>query len=120
MARKSTNSSTEAPKKRVRRNEADLIEALQAKIEALKQRAAARQMKQSPSLKATRIAIQAIDKATAAAEGQGESALRHALADARQPLVEYLAGEGIDVGPTRRPRGRRPKSSGPADGDGQG
>jgi hypothetical protein len=120
MARKSSSTTAEAPPKRVRRNEADLIAALEAKIEALKQRAAARQMKQSPSLKATRIAIQAIDKAAAAAEAQGESALRHALADARQPLVEYLAGEGIEVGPTRRPRGRRPKGAGAVDGNGQG
>jgi len=120
MARKSTSPSADAPKKRVRRTEADLIEALQAKIQALKQRAAARQVKQSPSLKATRVAISAIDKAAAAAEAQGESALRHALADARQPLVEYLAGEGIDVSPTRRPRGRRPKGAGATDGDDQG
>lgn len=117
MARKSTSASAEAPKKRIRRSESDLIEALQAKIEALKQRAATRQMKQSPSLKATRTAIKAIDKAAASAEAQGESALRHALADARQPLVEYLAGEGIQVGATRRPRGRRPKGAGTTDGD---
>jgi hypothetical protein len=114
MAMKRMKSEETGAKKRIRRSEEQLIRDLEARIAELKTRAARRSAKTSPLVKATLAALHAIDKAVDIAEEQTETAVRHLLADARKPLFEYLQAEGIEVSPTRRPRGRRARASGEA------
>ena len=86
-----------------------LIHDLEAKIESIRQRAAARSVKKSPTMKHTVAAVRAIDKALESAATENNTTLRHSLADAREPLVAYLQLEGIKLPKTRRPKGPRPK-----------
>ena len=119
MALKKSSAGTNPPaRKRTRRTEADLIAALEEKIEALRRRAAVLEVKRSPTLKATIAALKWIDKAVGAAQEQGDTGLQHVLADARKPIAEHLEAQGIDVARTRRPRGRRARSSQPPDAEG--
>ena len=53
-------------------------------------------------------AVKAIDKAVAAAEEENDTVLRHALADARDPIASELTERDIKLSKTRRPKGRRP------------
>lgn len=54
-------------------------------------------------------AINAIDKALDVAAEQGETALRHALADGRKALGAYLEKQGLRLGKANLPKGPRPK-----------
>lgn len=96
--------------KRHRRTDEELIADLQAKIREIEMRKKARELKQSPAIKALDKAIKAIDAALDVAAEQEETLLRHVLADARRPLVEYAEKNGLPVGKARLPRGRRPKA----------
>ena len=97
-------------KKRIRRTDEQLISDLETKIQAIKERAATRSLKRSPSMKHTVAAVRAIDKALESAATEGNNPLRHSLADAREPLVAYLQLEGIKLPKTRRPKGPRAKA----------
>jgi hypothetical protein len=120
IAKKSTKKKTKkakrkkaaAPaKKRQRRTDEQLIKDLQAKIDSVKGRAATRELKRSPALKAAIAAVRSIDRALATAAEQGESLLRHALADSRKGLVAYLSSQGFKAPKAKLPRGRKPKGA---------
>jgi hypothetical protein len=106
MAKKKTGTG----KKRIRRSPEQLIADLQAKIKDIENRAAAKEIKRSPSAKAALAAVRHIDKANALAEEEGNTALRRALADGRKPLAAFLEAQGMQLPKARAPRGRRPKS----------
>jgi len=94
---------------RIRRTDEQLIKDLETRIKSIKERAATRSVKKSPSMKHTSAAVRAIDKALESAAAEGNTPLRHTLADAREPLVAYLQLEGIKLPKTRRPKGPRPQ-----------
>jgi hypothetical protein len=79
-------------KKRVRRDAEKLIADLEAKIEAIKARAARKRRKADPAMRHTLAAIRSIDKAMAAAT---DAVLRHALEEARGVLAAYLTLQGV-------------------------
>jgi len=97
--------------KRQRRTPEQKIQDLQAEIERIKTRQAARELKQSEGYKLTLTAVRTIDKALEAAKEEGHSALAHVLHDAREPLANHLAEQGVELPQARRPRGRRPKNA---------
>ena len=107
MAKKKTAASGTA-KRRKRRSPEEIIADLQKKIEEVKHRQEAKKLKQSGAIRAAISAVKAIDKSVAAAEEEEDTSLRHALADAREPLVAVLTERGIQLPKTRRPKGRRP------------
>ena len=96
--------------RRARRSPEEMIADLEAKIREVKQRAQAKELKQSPSMKAAMSTVRSLDKALDAAAEDGNNALRHALADARKPLAEFLEGQGLKLPKARAPRGRKPKA----------
>lgn len=95
--------------RRKRRSPEEIIAELQKKIEAVKQRQEANKLKQSTAVRNSLSAVKALDKAIAAAEEEDDTALRHALADAREPIAKLMAERGVQLSKTRRPKGRRPK-----------
>ncbi len=95
-------------KKRYRRTDEELISDLKDKIKLLKQRSDSKELKQSPSIKAARSAVRYLDKALDAAADEANSHLRHALADSRRPLADFLVKSGLKLPKARLPRGRRP------------
>jgi len=97
-------------KKRRRRNDEELIHDLQEKIRQVKNRQAAREMQKSPTLKAAMAALRSLDRGLAVAADEGDTMLRHVLADARRPLAAYLEESGFKLPKARLPRGRRPKA----------
>jgi hypothetical protein len=97
-------------KKRHRRTDEELIADLKRKLDLLKDRHEARQLKESPAIRAAIAVIRAIDRAEKHAAAHHESALRHVLADCRKPLAEHLESSGLRLPKARLPRGRRPKS----------
>lgn len=97
--------------KRQRRSPEQKIQDLQAEIERIKNRQAARELKQSEAYKLTLAAVRSIDKALESAKEEGHSALGHVLHDAREPLATHLGEQGVELPKARRPRGRRPKNA---------
>jgi len=97
-------------RKRRRRTDQELISDLQDRIRQVKARQAARDMQKSPPMKSAIAALRAIDRALDTAGSHGDTALRHVLADARKPLVEFLEKSGYRTPKANLPRGRRPKS----------
>lgn len=95
--------------RRKRRSPEELIADLQRKIDEVQRRKAAREMKQSPAVKHGLGAVRAIDAALDLAAEEQNSHLRHALADARRPLVSFFENQGLKLPKARTPRGRRPK-----------
>lgn len=87
-----------------------MIADLEAKIREVKNRAQAKELKQSPSVKEAMKVVRGVDKALEVAAEEGNNALRHALADARKPLAEFLEGQGLKLPKARVPRGRKPKA----------
>ena len=98
-------------KKRHRRSDEELIGDLKQKIKELRNRQEAKRMKESPAVKASISAIKWMDKALEAAAEEGNTHLRHALADARRPLEAHLSSEGMRLPKANLPRGRRPKGA---------
>ena len=96
--------------RRKRRTPEEIIADLQAEIERVKSRAAQKEIKQSPAHKAALNVVRSLAKASDGAKEEGETALAHALADAREPLAKYFEEQGVELPKTRRPRGRRPKA----------
>ena len=117
MAKKKSKAATkktaarEDVQKRKRRSDQELISDLQERIREVKARQAARDMQKSPPMKATVAALRSIDRALENAADHEDTALRHVLADARKPLVEFLERAGFRTPKANLPRGRRPKES---------
>lgn len=101
--------SKEATKKRKRRSDEELIRDLQARLQEVKERQNSKQVLRSPAMKSAVKALNAIDRALDVAADQNETPLRHALADARRPLVAELERNGFKTPKAVLPRGRRPK-----------
>ena len=102
MAKKKTS-------RRRRRSDEELIQDLQERISPIQTRAAARQLKKTPQIKATISALKALDKALEVAEEEEDTLLRHILGDGRKPIVDYLETQGFEAPKVNLPRGRRPK-----------
>src|SRR6188474_996388 len=94
-------------KKRIRRNDEQLIADLEAKIAAMKARAARKKAKASPDTRYTLGAVRNIDKAMS---GTQDATLRKALEEARGALAAWLALEGIAIPMAHRPRSRGEES----------
>jgi hypothetical protein len=100
----------EAPsKKRKRRTIEELIADLEAEKAGLLERLKSQSVKASPAHKSALAAIKHIDKSSALATEEGETELRHVLAEARDALAPYLEKKGVRLPRARRPRGPRPK-----------
>jgi len=97
-----------AGSKRHRRSDEELINDLKTRIKELKDRQDSRRLKESASIRSALTAVRQIDKALELAAEESNSHLRHALADARKPLEDYLQSEGLKLPKARKPRGRRP------------
>ena len=95
-------------KKRKRRSDEELIADLKERIKELKTRQDSKRLKESPAMRSTLSAVRWLDKALDLSAEEGNSHLRHALADARKPLEEHLMSEGVRLPKARKPRGRRP------------
>lgn len=96
-------------KKRKRRTIEELIADLETEKVALLERLKAKELKASPAHKLALGAIKQIDRSSALAAEEGETELRHALAEARDKLAPYLEKRGVRLRKPRRPRGPRPK-----------
>ena len=102
---KTTKKKAAAPKKtRVRRSPEQIVAELQAKIDDVKARAAAREVKQSAEGKALLAALKAVEKASRVAQEAGDRAMLGALEAARAPLAEHLEEMGVS-----RPKARKPR-----------
>lgn len=77
---------------RSRRSEEERIRALEAQIQTLKARAAAKKVRRDPALKHISTAVRLVDKALAATE---DAAMRQALDEARATLSACLSLNGI-------------------------
>lgn len=95
--------------RRKRRTPEEMIADLQAQIEQVKQRAQARELKESPAMKRSITLMRAMNKAMAEAAEEKNSGLQHALKDAYQALAGYLEGQGVRPPKARMTRGRRPR-----------
>jgi hypothetical protein len=95
-------------KKRVRRTPEQIIADLESKIVAVKTRAASKDAKRTESIKCAISSIRTLDKGMDLAKNDGESKLRHAFADARKVIADYLWAKGITPPKKRMPRGPKP------------
>ena len=77
-----------------RRTAAQRIADLQAEIERVKEREAAKELRADPAVKMTAAAVRAINKALGEAK---EAELREALSAAKGTLAAYLEGKGLRV-----------------------
>ncbi len=109
MPKMKTKGDEDTVKRRKRRSADEKIADLEREIERIKERAKARELKGSPAHKMTLTSLRGIDKALSIAADEGESGLRHALADARKVLAQYLEEKGMRLPKARMPRGPRPK-----------
>ena len=98
-------------KRRKRRSPDEIIADLQEEIRRVRARQKARELKESPAHNAALSAIRALDKALDAAAAEGETALRHALADGRKALGGYLEAQGVRLPKANLPKGPRPRTS---------
>jgi hypothetical protein len=107
MAKKKAS---KAGSKRKRRSPEEMIADLQKQIEDVRQRAQAKELKQSPAMKRTITIMRSMNKAMDEAASEKNGGLRHALADAHKPLAAFLESQGMRPPKPRMPRGRRPKA----------
>ena len=109
--KKAAAPATATPRKRKkRRTPEQIIQDLQEEIRRVRDRQVAKELKQSPAFKAGITAIKAIDKALDAAAEEGQTALRHALADGRRELGKYLEKNGLRLAKANLPKGPRPRA----------
>ena len=108
MAKKKTKSPG-TRKRRKRRSPDEIISDLQEEIRRVRARQKAKELKESPAHKAALAAIKALDKALEAAAEQGETGLRHALADGRKALGTYMEKLGVPLPKANLPKGPRPR-----------
>jgi len=99
MPRLNTKTITPMPRTRIRRHEDQLIADLEAKIEKIKAREAAKVAKKDPALRHVSKAIRAIDAAMAVTS---DAALRTAMQEARVTLSACLQLQGVAVSPNGR------------------
>ena len=110
MAKKKASPKTADPRKRrKRRTPEEIIANLQEEIKRVRSRQAARELKRSPSHKAAISVVKTIDKALELAADEAETALRHALSDARKALGIYLEEKGVRLPKANLPKGPRPR-----------
>jgi hypothetical protein len=88
-------------KKRIRRDDEQLIRDLQARIEAIQARAARKKARGNPAVRFTLAAVKSLDKATGATE---DAVHRKTLEEARSGLAAWLAMSGIAMPTARRSR----------------
>ncbi len=94
---------------RTRRTPEQRIADLQKQIEAIKTRAAAKTVKQSPSLRHVKAAMKSIGKAMSASD---DNVLRQALGEARTTLSACMAMQGVLMPATiSTPRAQRAGSN---------
>jgi hypothetical protein len=107
--RKKAAKTAAAPRKRrKRRNAEEIIADLEAEIRRVQDRQKQRELKTSPSMKASISALKAIDKALEAAAEDSNAVLRHTLANSRRVLGAYLEKQGMRLPKANLPRGRKP------------
>ena len=112
MAKKKKGSSSAAARKRrKRRSPEEIINDLQEEIRRVRSRQTQRELQESPAHKAAISAVRSIDKALSAAADEGETALRHALADARKAVGTYLEEKGLRLPKANLPKGPRPRTT---------
>src|SRR5258708_1809376 len=87
-----------------RRSDEERIQALEAQLEALRQRKARKYQRRDPALKQMHAAVRSIDKALAASS---DRATREALGEARNTLTACLALTGSAPRGTPVPQARR-------------
>lgn len=112
VKKKATKTSAAAKKRRRRRSPDEIIADLQEEIRRVRARQTARELKRSPSHKAALSVVKTIDKALILAADEGETALRHALADARKAMAGYLEDKGVRLPKANLPKGPRPRANG--------
>jgi len=108
MAKKKTDQAA-SRKRRKRRSPEEIISDLQEEIQRVRSRQKARELKESPAHKAALVALKALDKALKTAAEEGETGLRHALADGRKALGAHLEKLGVSLPKANLPKGPRPK-----------
>jgi hypothetical protein len=99
---------TEPKKTRNRRSADQIVADLQAEIDRVKARAAAKQAKATPEGHALIVAVRAIDKAGRAATEAGNQEVAAALEAARAALAPAIVGLGLRI-PEKAKRGRKRK-----------
>jgi hypothetical protein len=97
-------------KKRIRRDDEQLIQDLQAKIEAIKARAARAKARGNPAVRFTIAAVKRMDQATGATE---DAVHRTALEEARGGLAAWLSMSGVAMPAVRRGRKASPAAESP-------
>lgn len=107
--RKKATKVAAAPRKRKKRRSAEeIISDLEAEIRRVRERQKQRELKTSPSMKASIAALKAIDKALDAAADDSNGLLRHTLAESRRTLGGFLEKQGMKLPKANLPRGRKP------------
>ncbi|MEZ6017288.1 MAG: hypothetical protein R3F49_19395 [Planctomycetota bacterium] len=109
MAKKQSQRTPAPGKQRYRRSDDELIADLKERIAQLKQRADAKKLKTSPSMKRTLTIVRSIDKALEEANEEKNNDLRRILVDARAPIAAFLGEQGVKLPKPRGPRGRKPR-----------
>jgi hypothetical protein len=94
-----------------RRSEDDLIAEYEAKIEAAKVRAAAKQAKAVPEVAAALAAARALQAASVAAKAGDNAPMAEALEKAVKPLGTYLDSIGLALPAPRKPRAKKDPSA---------
>jgi len=94
--------------RRKRRTPQEMIKDLEAEIERVKARQARRKLTQSPASKKAISAARALAKAAELAREEGDTALVHAMVDAREALTPLFEERGLQMDKVSRPRGKRP------------
>lgn len=98
---------TKTTKRRKRRTPDEMIADLQAEIARVKERAKARELKQSPTARLVIKLVRDMDKALEVAKGEGNNEVRRVLGDARAPVAAFLTSQGMKLPRPRMPRGPR-------------
>jgi hypothetical protein len=96
--------------KRHRRTDEELIRDLQERIAELKNRKAAKQLKQSAAMKKTLTIASGLSKAIALAVEEGDTALQRSLTEGHRAIATHLESCGVKLPKERMPRGRKPKA----------
>ena len=94
-------------KTHTRRSPDQIVADLEAKIERIKARAAAKEARSEPEGKAFLAAVKAVDKAIEVATEQGNEDLVRALESGRAPLAEQMIKMGLRLPDRKSQRGRR-------------
>ena len=94
--------------RRKRRSPDELILDLETKIREVKARAAVKELKSSPAMKHAVSLVKAMDRCLNEAAEESNNHLRHAVADGRRALGQYLESQGVKLPKANLPRGRKP------------